>query len=115
MARYLYVFRGGMRQEGKELSPQELQQGMARWMAWVGELRQSGHFKGGDPLEPKGGKFISGKNRAVTDGPFAEAKDLVGGYFMMECKNLDEAVELARGCPDFERGGTVEIRAVREM
>jgi hypothetical protein len=57
-----------------------------------------------------GGKIISGKDRKVSDGPFAEAKEAVAGYFHLEVSGLDEAVEIARECPTVPFGATVEVR-----
>jgi hypothetical protein len=111
MANFLYIFRGDTM---KGLSPQEMEANMNQWRAWMGQLSQAGHFKGGDPLGP-GARVLTGKKKAVTDGPFGETKDLVGGYLLVAAANLDEATELARGCPIFERDGSVEVREVRAM
>ena len=112
MADFLYIFRGGM---DPGLSPQQMQEQMQKWGAWVQALTKSGAFKAGDPLE-QGGKVLKGKKKVVTDGPFAEAKDLVGGYLLVSAKDLNEATELARGCPIFEYdSGTVEVRQIHEM
>src|SRR2546427_4681135 len=70
--------------------------------------------RGGDPLEA-GGKQVKGKKKTVVDGPFAEAKDLVGGYLLVTAENLDDAAELARGCPILEVEGSVEVRPIRKM
>ncbi|HVV49063.1 MAG TPA: YciI family protein [Polyangia bacterium] len=96
------------------LSPQEMEASMNRWRAWIGQLSQAGQFKGGDPLAPSG-RVVAGKQKAVTDGPFGETKDLVGGYLLVSAASLDAATELARGCPIFERGGSVEVREARAM
>jgi hypothetical protein len=66
------------------------------------------------PLEGTG-KVVNGKERTITDGPYAEAKDLVGGYTIILAKDLDEAAELSKGCPVFDRGGSVEVRPVMKM
>jgi len=84
------------------------------WGTWIGELSKRGQFKGGDPLEP-GGKQVKGKKKTVVDGPFAEAKDLIGGYLLVTADSLDDAAELARGCPSLELDGTVEVRPIRKM
>ena len=110
MANFLYLFRGG-KMDG---TPAEQQQSMQRWGAWMKELGAQGHFKGGEPLEG-GGKVLKGKSKSVTDGPFAEAKDLVGGYLIVEAKDLMHATELARGCPIFEIDGSVEVRPIMHM
>lgn len=111
MPNFLYIFRGGgMNRQ----SPQELQQQMQKWGAWIQQLRQDGHFKAGEPLET-GGKVVRGRKKAVTDGPYAEAKDLVGGYLLIEAQNLDQATELSRGCPVLDVDGAVEIRPIASM
>jgi hypothetical protein len=84
-------------------------------MSWLQDLATRGHVKDqGQPLEPTG-KVLTGKEKSVTDGPFAEAKDLVGGYSIILAKDLDEAAELSKGCPVFDRGGSVEVRPVMKM
>jgi len=112
MASFLFIFRSG---ESPGNSPEEMQQHMKKWATWFEELTRSGVYKGqGAPLEPSG-KVVRGHRRAVSDGPFAEAKDLVGGYAIVEARDLDAAVEIARGCPTFETNGAVEVRPVRAM
>ena len=111
MADFLYVFRGSGYQQ---LSPEQMQKHMQAWGTWIGELSNRGQFKGGDPLEPAG-KQVKGKKKIVVDGPFAEAKDLIGGYLLVTADSLDAAVELARGCPSLDLDGTVEVRPIRKM
>jgi hypothetical protein len=111
MANYLYIFRGG---NMPALSPQQMEDNMKQWGAWIGELSKTGNFKAGDPLGD-GARVVAGKKKSVTDGPFGETKDLVGGYLLVTAANLDAATELSRGCPIFERDGSVEIREVRSM
>jgi hypothetical protein len=111
MANFLYVFRGGM---AVDASPQQMQERLQKWGAWIQQLSKTGNFKAAEPLEAEG-KVIKGRKKVVTDGPYAEAKDLVGGYLLLSAKNLDEAVELSRGCPIFDSDGSVEVRPIREM
>lgn len=111
MASFLYLFRGG---DQVKRSPEEMQAHMQRWRGWIAELAKDGHVKGGEPLEP-GGKVMSGSKRLVTDGPYAEAKDLVGGYLLVEWDNLGVATEMATGCPIFDGGGSVEVRPIVKM
>ena len=88
---------------------------MQKWMAWFKELAENGHVKDrGQPLE-RAGKLVNGKRKIVTDGPFAEAKDLVGGYTLILAKDLDEAAELSKGCPILEVDGQVEVRPVMKL
>ena len=111
MSQYLYIYRGGQRSE----SPAEGERVMQRWVAWMEELGKTGHLADrGQPLEPAG-KVVSGKNKVITDGPYAESKDLVGGYTLVEAKDLSQAAELSKGCPIFESGGLVEVRPIMEM
>ncbi len=111
MAEFLYLYRGGQR----GATPQESEQIMQKWMNWFKELTASGNVKdGGQPLEAEG-KVVKDKGSTVTDGPFAEAKDLVGGYTLIEAPNLERAAELAKGCPVLERGGAVEVRPIMQL
>jgi hypothetical protein len=113
MAKYMYVFRGGAFVE-KNLSPTALQEHLKLWTSWTGELAKTGHLQGGNPVLP-GGRTIRGKSKAVTDGPYAELKDLVTGNLVIESTSLDAATELAKGCPIFLFDGSVEVRAISEM
>src|SRR3989454_697438 len=107
---YLLLFRGSSWDKG--LSPEQLQKTMDQFMAWFERLKQQGKVKGGQPLE-RTGKIVSGKNgRIVADGPFAESKEAIGGYFLLQVEDLDEAVEIAKDCPGLAYGATVEVRPV---
>jgi hypothetical protein len=111
MSEYLFLYRGGRR----PASPQEMQTVMQLWMTWLQDLGQRGHLKDrGQPLEQTG-KVVNGNERSITDGPFAEAKDLVGGYTLILAKDLAEAAELTKGCPVLDRGGSVEVRPVMKL
>jgi hypothetical protein len=116
MSQFLYLYRNSdtARQETMG-TPEQAQQSMQRWMAWMRELEAKGHLKDrGQPLE-RTGKVIRGQQKTVTDGPYTEAKDLVGGFTIVEARDIDQAVELSRGCPIFEGGGSVEVRPVMKM
>jgi hypothetical protein len=111
MTEFLYLYRGGEAAK----SPAEGQEIMQKWMAWMKELGEKGHLKAmGSPLE-KTGKLVSGKQKVVSDGPFAEAKDLIGGYTLVTAKDIDQAVELSKGCPIFQANGAVEVRPILQM
>jgi hypothetical protein len=111
MSQFIYLYRGGER----EASPERMQQVMQKWMSWLKELTDKGHMKDpGQPLE-RAGKLVKGKQKLVTDGPFAEAKDVIGGYTVVEARDLDQAVQLSKGCPIFEGDGAVEVRPVMTM
>jgi hypothetical protein len=105
---YLLVFRNtGWH---KDLSAEEIQQNMARFTAWFEQLSNRGQFKGGGPLMHDG-KILARKN-VVTDGPFAESKEAIAGFFLIQAEALEQAVEIAKGCPGLEFGQTVEVRAI---
>ena len=108
MSEFTYLFRGGAAPGSPELT----QRRMEKWVAWMKDLGQKGVIRDpGHPLEGAG-KLVKGPQKTVTDGPYAETKDIVGGYMVIEAKDLDHAVEIATGCPIYEVGGLVEIRPI---
>jgi hypothetical protein len=107
---YLLLFRGTDWDQG--LSPEEIQNVMSRWIAWFDRLTEQGKARAGQPLTDKG-KVISGKKgQTVLDGPFAESKETVAGYILLQANTLEEAVEMAKECPGLDYGLTVEVRLV---
>jgi hypothetical protein len=109
----MLLFRGMHWDQG--LSSEEIQAVMSRWTAWFDRLSQQGKAKAGQPLTNKG-KIVSGKKgRTVADGPFAESKEAIAGYIVLQVDDLDEAVEIARECPGLEYGMSVEVRPVDEQ
>ena len=111
MSEYVFLYRGG---EGGR-SPERAQQMMQKWMAWFKEIAEKGHVTDrGQPLE-RTGKLVNGKQKTVTDGPFAESKDVIGGYTLIEARDIDQAVELSKGCPILEVDGAVEVRPVMKL
>lgn len=109
---YLLLFRGTNWDKG--LSPEQIQKVVTDWYAWFERLKQEGRCSGGHPLQ-NSGKVVSGKNRAVADGPFAESKEAVGGYFYLHVDDEAEAVAIAQMCPGLPYGAVVEVRPVAEM
>jgi hypothetical protein len=106
MSEFTFLFRG----REYFASPSEGQKHIEQWVAWFTDLGDQGRLKDpGHPLE-KGGQVVLGKDRLVKDGPYAEAKDVIGGYSIVEAENLEQAVELAKGCPILAVGGSVEVR-----
>ena len=96
----------------KNLSPEETQQVAGQWKSWFDRLIAQGRAIAGNPLENEG-VVVSGKNgRVVADGPFAESKEAIGGYFFLKVNTLDEAVSIARECPGLPHGAIVEVRPV---
>ena len=113
MKKFMYLFRGGDDQYAS-LSPEEMQSHMGRWAAWMEAISQPDMPAEGDPLHTDG-KLVSNGGAMVTDGPFTEGKEVVGGYVVLPANDMDHAVELSKGCPIFEFGGTVEVRAIADM
>ena len=98
----------------RELSSEQLQKVVTDWYAWFERLVREGKIHGDHPLL-NAVKLISGKQgRVIADGPFAESKEAIGGYFYLEVANEDEAVRISRECPGLEHGCVVELRPVGE-
>jgi hypothetical protein len=109
MSEFLFLVRGSNR---LARSPDEMQKSMQKWVVWFKELNQKGVVKDpGNPLDATG-KVVRGRSKDVHDGPYAEAKDLVNGYVVIETATIDQAVDLSKGCPIFEDGGSVEVRPI---
>ena len=108
---FLFVFRNQLHSQ-PSLSPEEMQKIFGRWMKWVQTLKAQGVYLGGYPLE-ENGKMLRGPNgQKVTDGPFAESKEIVGGYMVVSADSIDQAVVIAKECPGFTYGGSVEVRQI---
>jgi len=105
---YMLIFRGTDWYSG--LSPEQMQQVADRWMAWFNGLKNEGTVIAGNPLERE--VKIVGRNRAVSDGPFAESKETIGGYFLLKVGSMDDAVAVAQQCPGLPYGIRVEVRPV---
>jgi hypothetical protein len=110
MKEFMLIFIGGD-YEAHNLSPEEIQQQMGKWFAWIDELKKEDLYVDGKALQPTA-KHRSGKDAVITDGPYADAKEIVGGYFVVKAKDFDHALELAKGYPDYDYSGGVEVREV---
>ncbi|MEM9680386.1 MAG: YciI family protein [Bacteroidota bacterium] len=93
------------------LSPEELQNRMGKWFAWGDKMEKAGILRGGNALNPQMRRIV-GENRTVTDLTSAEVKEIVGGYYLIEAKDFDAVEEVAQDFPDYDLGGTVEIREI---
>jgi hypothetical protein len=114
MSEFILLFRGGDT-ESLEQSPEKWQEHMQKWMQWMRELSIQGKLIGAQPLNSSG-KTIKGTKKIVSDGPFLEGKEMVGGYLMLKADNYNEAVEISKGCPVLEfEDGVVEIREIQEL
>jgi hypothetical protein len=107
MAKFLFVYRGADETVAK-MTPEEMQQHLQKWEKWIGEGMQKGWMLDpGDGLKREG-RVVSTK--VVTDGPFVESKEIVGGFSIIQADTIDAAAKLAKGCPGVNAGGTVEVR-----
>ena len=113
MKQFMYLLRGG--DSMADFSPEQMEAHMQEWKAWMGGLAEQGKLAGGLPLG-KEGKQVKGKNKMVTDGPFAAGKEIVGGYIIVNASNMDDAIELSKDCPIFHSDdANLEIRELMEM
>jgi hypothetical protein len=113
MSEFVYLFRSSEARQREAMGTAErAQKSMQVWLAWLRQLDEKGHLK--DPGQPLAmqGKVVRGDNPVISDGPYAEAKDLVLGFLVVEARDLAQAAELALGCPIATAGGSVEIRPV---
>lgn len=96
------------------MSPEQIQAMMKPWQDWMGSLAaQNKLVSAGNRLQPEGRVVKPGN--VVTDGPYVELKEAVGGYTIINASSLEEAAELAKGCPIYSIGGSVEVRAIIPM
>jgi len=93
-----------------DLSPQEIGARIEKWDAWVGRLSQEGLFVDGRALA-RPAKTLR-PDELVTDGPYVESKEIVGGFFIVKAESLDHAISLSKDYPDFDLGGGVEVRPI---
>ena len=113
MTEFVFLFRVGEQQNREAMgTPARAQESLQAWMDWVRELEANGHLQDpGQPLDGTG-KVVQ-RADAVTDGPFVESKDIVAGFMVVRARDMDQAVELARGCPMLPVG-SVEVRPVMQ-
>lgn len=108
---YLLLVRGAAWYN--RLSAEELQQAMNRFRAWFDALSERGVLKGAQPLAREA-RIVGNDRQVVFDGPFAETKEAIGGYFLVAVNSFDEAVEIAQACPGLEFGTEIEIRPIAD-
>ena len=112
MKDFMFIFRNTT--DRPQPTPEEMQNIMQLWMGWIDKLKQKNVYSAGEPLTPPG-KVVKGNNATITDGPFTESKEVVGGFFIVKANSLEEATELAKDCPDLPHGGSVEVREIMKM
>jgi len=112
MEKFMFIFHGGISPDASE---EQMQANMGRWMAWVEKLNKESRYVSGEPLLP-GGKLVTGKNgKSITDGPYTEGKEVVGGYFVVNANDYDDALALTKDYPDYDFGGQIQVRQVMKI
>ena len=116
MSEYVLLYRTTAEAHDEALgTPEKARKSMEKWRAWMREMTEKGQLKSvGLPLE-RTGKVVKGQAKAVFDGPYAESKEVIGGFSIVEAKDAAEAARIASGCPILAGGGTVEVRPVRKL
>lgn len=94
-------------------SPEQMQASIKQWQDWIGGIAAQGKFLSTNRLGFEGKTLKS--NNVIADGPYAEVKEIVGGYILVKATNINEAMKLAEGCPILNIGGHVEVRSVMPM
>lgn len=95
------------------VTPEDMQRIIEEYNAWGRGLAKRGKLGPSMKLKDEGGKHIAGKGSTVVrDGPYAEASEVIGGFYTVEAKNYDDAVSIARGCPHVKYSGRIEVREV---
>jgi len=112
MEKFMFIFHGGI---SPTSSPEEMQANMGKWMAWIDKLAKDNRYVSGEPLLP-GGKLVTGTNgKSVTDGPYTEGKEIVGGFFILNAKDYEDALSLTKDYPDYDKGGKIQVRQIMKM
>ncbi len=113
MKEFMMIFRNHTEPGGEKPSAEQMQAEMKKWQNWIGGIAAQGKYSGTNRLSSEG-KTVKANN-VITDGPYAEVKEIIGGYLIVKANTLDEAVELAKGCPSLGYGGIVEVRTVMSI
>lgn len=111
MDEFMFLVRG---YDYNGVTPEVMDKRMGAYLPWLEKMTQAGRYKGGQPLEPGTGRLVMDKKTVVTDGPFLESKELVGGYVIVLAKDFDEAVAFAKECPLIDHC-RLEVRKLAKM
>lgn len=112
MNEFMMIFRNEYNTSFKP-SPEQIQANIKLWQDWIGGIAAQGKFVSTNQLGFEG-KTLK-PNNVITDGPYAEVKEILGGYIIVKAETIDEALKLAHGCPILQIGGHVEIRNVMKL
>jgi hypothetical protein len=115
MAQFIFLIRS----EGADFSKYsagDFQELLKKYQAWTQKLKTEGRFLAGEKLSNDRGKSLKAKaGKIIVDGPYADSKEAIGGFYIIEASDINEAVEIGKGCPSLTYGGSVEIREVDQM
>lgn len=95
-------------------SPEEMQATMKKWMDWIGGIAAQNKLVDRGNRLGSAGRVVKSDN-VVTDGPYTEIKELIGGYTIIKAESMEEAAEMSKGCPILAVGGNVEVREIDQM
>ncbi len=112
MEKFVFIFRGGDTHISTANSQAALDV-IQTWNDWMGGLAEKGILAGGDALQVSG-KYVKGSKKVVSDGLYAEGNEMIGGYLIVSAKDINDAVEISKGCPILNEEGSVEVRAVQK-
>jgi hypothetical protein len=110
MKEFMMLFRNEKQEGGEKPSAEQMQAVMKQWQDWIGNIAAQGKYSGTNRLYSEGATLKPGN--VVIDGPYAEVKEMVGGYLVVKANTLEEAIEMAKACPNLIYGGSVEVRSV---
>lgn len=114
MKEYMLIYRNDFSNMA-QVSAEQMAALMQRWMGWMGQVRDKGQLVSqGNRLVPGAGKVVKANN-VVTNGPYAEIKESIGGYSIVKAESFEAAAEIAKGCPILGIGGNVEVREVQNL
>jgi hypothetical protein len=113
MKEFLMIFRNEKMDGGAAPSAEQMQLVMKEWQNWIGGIASQGKFVSTNRLYSEGSTLLP--DGTVLDGPYAELKEVVGGYLIVKADSLQAAQEMAKDCPNLKYGGNVEIRAVMSI
>lgn len=111
MTEFMFLFRLPHHVDERETTPEKMKELGKKWDDWVGGIAAQGRVVSAGPRLESTGKVLK-KSGLVTDGPFVEVREMLGGFLRIKADNLEEATTLAHGCPAIDQGGSVEIRPV---
>jgi len=98
-----------------EMPQEEQHKWMKKYMAWGDQAQKAGYLLGSNKLVDDAGKIVRGQKALVTDGPYSETKEVLGGYYKIEAEDYSEAVSRCKDHPHLEHGGTIEVRQIEQL